>query len=73
MIIRRKFLIHIKIDTEPANINHDKWGKTYDCEGYPNWGINYAGNENSFIEGNFAEFKKYFKFKGLFCRVTELK
>jgi hypothetical protein len=73
MIIRRKFIIHIKIDTELANVNHDKWGDTYDWDGYPNWEFNYAGDEDSFIESNFAEFKKYFKYKGLFCRVTELK
>jgi hypothetical protein len=73
MIIRKTFLVHIKIDTQLANINHDKWGETYDWDGYPNWKFNYAGEENSFIESNFAEFKEYFKFKGLFCRVTELK
>ncbi len=73
MIIRRKFEITITIDTEKANINADKWGDTYDWGGYPNWEFNYAGDEHRFIKSNLDEFKKYFKFKGLNCKIKELK
>jgi hypothetical protein len=32
----KKIEITITINTIKANINADKWGETYDCNGYPN-------------------------------------
>jgi hypothetical protein len=72
MKITKKFEITITIDTEKANINSGKFGKNYDWNAYPNWEINYAGEEENFIESCVSEFRKNFKFTGLKCRIKEL-
>ena len=73
MIITKKFEITITIDTEKANVNADKWGATYDWDGYPNWMFNYARDEHRFIENRISEFRSFFKFAGLRCAIKELK
>lgn len=73
MKITKKFEVTITIDTEKANTNANKWGKTYDWNGYPNWEINYAGEEQLFIKSCISEFRNNFKFTGLSCKIKELK
>lgn len=73
MKITKKFEITITIDTEKANTNVDKWGETYDWNGYPNWEFSYAGEEQRFIKGCISEFRNNFKFTGLSCKIKELK
>ncbi len=73
MKITKKFEITITIDTEKANTNADKWGETYDWNGYPNWEINYAGEEHRFIKGCIKELRDNFNFTGLSCKIKELK
>lgn len=72
MKIIRKFEIWVTIDTEKANINTDKWGDKYDRNAYPNWEINYAGEENRFVQSCLHEFRKNFRFTGLRCRIREI-
>lgn len=73
MKITRKIEITITIDTEKANINSDKFGETYDWDAYPNWEINYAGEEHRFIKSCIKEFRDNFKFTGMKCKIRELK
>ena len=73
MIIIRKFEVKITIDTEKANINSGKFGTNYDWKAYPNWEINYAGEEERFIKSCISEFRRNFKFTGLNCKIKELK
>ncbi len=73
MKITKKFEIIITIDTEKANTNSDKFGETYDWNAYPNWGINYAGEETLFIKSCIKELKNNFKFTGMNCKIKELK
>ena len=73
MKIIRKLEITITIDTEKANTNSDKWGETYDWNGYPNWEINYAGQEHRFIKSRIKELKDNFAFTGMSCKIKELK
>lgn len=73
MKITKKFEITITIDTEKADTNANKYGETYDWNAYPNWGINYAGEENRFIRSCIKELKDNFKFTGMRCKTKELK
>jgi hypothetical protein len=73
MKITKKFEITITVDTEKANTNSDKYGENYDWNAYPNWEINYAGEEENFIKSCIGEFRKNFKFTGLKCQIKELK
>lgn len=73
MKITKKFEITITIDTEKANTNADKWGENYDWNGYPNWEINYAGEEERFIKSCIQDFRSNFKYTGLSCKIKEIK
>lgn len=73
MKITKTFEITIIIDTEKANINSGKFGEFYDRRAYPNWEINYAGEENRFIKSLIQEFKNNIKFTGVLCKIKEVK
>ncbi len=73
MKITRKFEITITIDTVKANTNADKWGDTYDWNGYPNWQINHLDREGEFIKACVESIKYNFKFTGMSCKIKELK
>lgn len=73
MKITKKFEITITIDTEKANNNAGKFGDEYDWNTYPNWEINYAGDEESFISSCISELRRNFKFTGMKCKIKELK
>lgn len=50
MKLTKKFEVTITIDTEKANTNSNKFGDAYDWNAYPNWEINYSGEEHRFIK-----------------------
>lgn len=72
MKITKKFEVTITIDTEKANINSGKFGENYDWNAYPNWEINYSGEEHRFIESCISDFRRIFKLTGLCCKIKEL-
>ena len=73
MKITKKFEVTITIDTEKANGNSNKYEDSYDWDAYPNWEINYSGEEHRFIKSCISEFRNNFKFTGLSCKIKELK
>jgi carbohydrate-selective porin OprB len=73
MIVKRQFLVTLTIDTEKAK----GWKNgEYDWDTYPNWDLNYGSNDErgplDFIKSMWAEFKQYWRYKGLKCEIKKL-
>ena len=78
--IRRTYLVTIEIDTKKARNFLDGFcdpqsgnSNGFNVNSYPNWDINYLGNELAFIENNWEEFGRRFRFDGLHCHIAQVK
>ncbi len=79
-IICETFLVTIEIDTEKAKpfpngfkdpaFNNGDNGLNWDT--YPNWELNYQGQEMDFIESVWADFQELFKYDGLKCTISRV-
>lgn len=78
--IRRTYLVTIEIDTRmarnfPDGVCDPETGSSngFNENSYPNWDINYLGDELAFIESNWEEFNSRFRYDGLHCNVAQVR
>lgn len=79
-LIRQTFLVTLTIDTFkaqnfPYGFRDPKiYGDSgYNWDSYPNWDLNYLGNEVVFIEMMWNDFQQSFRYDGLQCLVDRVR
>ena len=68
-ILRKSYLVTIEVDKHEAK--ELKNGKG-DWDAYPNWDINYLGDEESFISLVMDEVRKYSQYSGISIDVKQV-
>lgn len=78
--IRQTYVVTIEIDTIeamnfPEGFSDPESGiaNGFNENSYPNWDINYVGDEVAFIESNWEEFKNRYRYAGLHCNVAQVR
>lgn len=69
MRINRKYILDIEIDCEHAKTMR---GNELDWDSYPNWDINYGGNEGAFIDRLISDLKSHNKYSGISVRAKKI-
>ena len=68
--ITKKYTVEISVDPKKAR----GWKNgMMDWDAYPNWNINYEGEEESFIEMLIEDLQKHNQYSGITIEVEELK